>query len=99
MVNESKQYRGYIFYKDGRVFNPNGREMKIRDEGNYFAIALTNNGKRKYIGFHRIRYYLFLQKFDIENKNICIVAKDGNYKNLYLCNISFISSSVNLEFI
>ena len=86
MVNECAQYNGYIFYRDGRVFNSRAREIKLRDEVDYFSVSLNNNGKRKYIGFHRIRYYLFVEKFDMEDKNICIVAKDGNYKNIDLDN-------------
>ena len=38
--------------------------------------------------YHRLRYYLFIEKFDYDDKDICVIAKDGNYLNLNLDNYS-----------
>ena len=79
-------YKGYTFHENGYVYNFNGREKKIRLNRNKYEIKLSYNGKIIYHTYHRIRYYLFVEKFDINNKNICVVAKDGDYTNLDLSN-------------
>ena len=83
---KTAMYKGYTFHENGYVYNFNGREKKIRLNRNKYEIKLSYNGKIIYHTYHRIRSYLFVEKFDINNKNICVVAKDGDYTNLDLSN-------------
>lgn len=79
-------YKGYTFNEDGSVYNLHGKEKKIRLNKNKYEIKLNYKGEVSYHTYHRLRYYLFVERFNIDDKNICVVAKDGDYTNLDLSN-------------
>ena len=81
-----KEFKGYLFYEDGSVFNSKGRKLSIRRRFNRFEIRLSYEGVINYYMYHRIRYFLFVGGFDLEDKNTCVIAKDGDYTNLDLSN-------------
>ena len=82
------EYKGYTFFEDGTFINKRGKQGKIHTKDNRCMIKMTINNKRQTVMYHRLRYYLFSEKFDYDDKDICVIAKDGNYLNLNLDNYS-----------
>ena len=81
-----KEFEGYLFYEHGSIFNSKGKELKPRFKNGKFEIKLSCEGVISYYMYHRIRYFLFVGGFDLEDKNTCVIAKDGDYTNLDLSN-------------
>jgi hypothetical protein len=42
---------------------------------------MVNNTKRYFV-YARLYYYLFIEPFDIENKDLCVSPKDGSHLNV-----------------
>lgn len=82
------EYKGYTFFEDGTFINKRGKQGKIHTKDNRCMIKMTINNKRQTLMYHRLRHYLFSEKFDYDDKDICVIAKDGNYLNLNLDNYS-----------
>ena len=82
------EYKGYTFFEDGTFINKRGKQGKIHTKDNRCSIKMSINNKRQTVMYHRLRYYLFSEKFDYDDKDICVIAKDGNYLNLNLDNYS-----------
>ena len=82
------EYKGYTFFEDGTFINKRGQQGKIHTKDNRCSIKMSINNKRQTVMYHRLRYYLFSEKFDYNDKDICVIAKDGNYLNLNLDNYS-----------
>lgn len=80
------EYKGYTFFEDGTFINKRGKQGKIHTKDNRCIIKMTINNKRQTPMYHRLRHYLFSEKFDYDDKDICVIAKDGNYLNLDLNN-------------
>ena len=80
------EYKGYTFFEDGTFINKRGKQGKIHTKDNRCMIKMTINNKRQTLMYHRLRHYLFSEKFDYDDKDICVIAKDGNYLNLDLNN-------------
>lgn len=83
----SKKYLGYTFYEDGTVMGIYNKPLKTREHKGKLEVRLKVDGKEKYILLHRVLYYLFVEEFDISNKDLCVSTKDGNFKNLKLDNL------------
>lgn len=79
-------FHGYSFYKDGTIISLQGRKMKQTNNNGRYEIKLKIEDKRKTFLVARLMYKLFIG-FDIDNKNLCIVHKDGNRLNNHIDNL------------
>ena len=83
-----KEYFGYYFREDGAVFKKNGIDrMKVREHNGTLLVKLFIDGKSRYVLLHRVMYYLFVEEFDISNKDLCVIAKDKDFTNVSLDNL------------
>lgn len=89
-----REYKGYSFHEDGTVYTPTGKEKKVRLNKGKYEIKLNCNNEISYHTYHRLRYFLFVEEFDLYNKDICVIAKDGNYTNLDLSNYHLVDRRV-----
>lgn len=80
------EYKGYTFFEDGTFINKRGRLGNYHIKDKRYIIKLTINKKRETFMYHRLRHYLFVENFDFNDRDICVIAKDGNYLNLDLNN-------------
>lgn len=89
-----REFEGYLFYEDGTIYNSKGKELKPRFKNDKFEIRLSTKNGIKYHMYHRLRYYLFIGGFDLNDKDTCVVAIDGNYQNLQLSNFKLMKRSI-----
>lgn len=82
-----EKYYDYTFMEDGTIFNKNGAKINKRNNKDRYEVKLFIEGKPKIVLVHRIMYFLFNEKFDLCDKNMCVSAKDGNFLNLSLDNL------------
>ena len=82
----SASFYDYIIYEDGKVINKYGRELTKRNNKGRYEVKLSQDGKRKNYILARLVYYLF-KGFDINNKDLCVVYKDGNTLNVHIDNL------------
>lgn len=80
------EYKGYTFFEDGTFINKRGKSGNYHIKDKRYIVKLTINKKRETLMYHRLRYYLFVEDFDFNDRDICVIAKDGNYLNLDLNN-------------
>lgn len=86
--NDYKEFHQYNIYKDGTFENSktglcfSGLHHKGRIE-----TRLTIEGKRKSYIVSRLLYWLFIEQFDYNNKNLCVSYKDGNSLNISIDNL------------
>ena len=67
----------YEVFEYGIIINTlNGKEMAQRIKDKHKEVRLTLNGIRKNFITSRLVYWLFNDNFDIDNKDLCIVAED-----------------------
>jgi hypothetical protein len=78
----AKDFYGYTIYEDGRIFNEKGKEIKKRIHNGKYEVRLIVNGTRRNFIFARLYYYLFIDSFEMDNKDLCISPKDGNHLNV-----------------
>lgn len=83
---ESVNFHGYTIYKDGTIIGLYGKEITKQINGGRYETRLNIEGKRRNFIVARLMYYLFVG-FDIDNKDLCIIHKDGNYLNINLDNL------------
>lgn len=85
---KSKKFHQYRFFENGDVVNTktNKSISKQLNKGSY-EIKLTIDGSKKTYAFHRLYYFLFVKRFDLADKNICISIKDGNINNITADNL------------
>ena len=86
---EVKSFHQYLFYSDGTIYNTLTRRFinKCNHKNKYYNIKLKIDNKYKTIMLHRILYYVFIEEFDLGDRNVCIVAKDGDFLNTDLSNL------------
>lgn len=80
------EYKGYTFFEDGTFINKRGKSGNYHIKNKRYTVKLSINNKRETLMYHRLRHYLFVEDFDFNDKDICVIAKDGNYLNLDLNN-------------
>lgn len=83
------EFHGYRVYKNGKVLNRYGKEISKRNHNGRYEVKLTVDGKRKNFILARLIYYLFVG-FDVEDKNLCVVHKDGNNLNTHIDNLELV---------
>ncbi|HDK7195004.1 TPA: hypothetical protein PTV74_003311 [Clostridium botulinum] len=85
----SKNFYSYIIYEDGTIKNSKtGRNIKYREHKGHYETRLTiKQGERKSFTMSRLLYWLFIEQFDYNNKNLCVSYKDGNKLNISLNNL------------
>ena len=67
----------YEVFEHGIIINTlNGKEMAQRIKDKPKEVRLTLNGIRKNFITSRLVYWLFNDNFDIDNKDLCVVAED-----------------------
>lgn len=83
-ITEIAFNKGYRI-KDGRIFNPNGKEIKLqiptrKDKGQYARFSVKHEGKSRRVMVHRL---VAFQKFGAKMFNDGIVVRhlDGNSLN------------------
>lgn len=86
-----------VLTSDGKVMRfqeriirsfPDKQYNKTVDEYNFHLSAnLTIEGRTFKIAVARIVYYVFKKKFDLEDMNLVVIAKDGDGKNIRLSNL------------
>ena len=81
-------FEGYRFYEDTRIINlQRNKRIKKHINKNHYEIKLHLREKPKNYIFHRLYYYLMVEKFDINDRNLCVSAKDGNLLNVSIENL------------
>jgi hypothetical protein len=75
-------YSDYKIYSDGTIINKYGKTMSKRARDGRYEVRLHVDGKRRNFILSRLMYWLFVDKFDINNKNLCVAVKDGNFLNV-----------------
>ena len=74
---KSLMFDKYEIFEDGTIINTStGKKISQRIKGNHKEVRLTIDGVRKNYITSRLVYWLFNDDFDIENKNLCVVADD-----------------------
>jgi hypothetical protein len=81
-----KQYYDYDIYSDGTILR-NNKPLTLREHNNRYEVKLSIEGKKKYIILSRLLYWLFIEQFDYDNKNLCVSYKDGNGLNIDINNL------------
>lgn len=84
---EVKEFKHYYFYEDGSVYNKYGHRLTTVIKKNRYYVYLHINKIKKEVSLPRLLYYLFKEKFDLNNKNLCVSFKDGNTLNIKLNNL------------
>ena len=86
---KSKQFYNYNIYEDGTIENATtGRSIKYYNHHGKYETRLTiEKCTRKSFIMARLLYWLFIEQFDIDNKNLCVSYKDGNALNISLDNL------------
>lgn len=88
---KSKQFYQYTMYENGIIQNTKtGKIINIREHNGHYETMLTIEGKRKNFIIARLLYWLFIEQFDINNKNLCVSFKDNNKLNIDLDNLYLI---------
>ena len=91
-------YPNYAISNHGEVINikkKNDKPLDKRDNGRgYLRVALSLNGKRKYLYVHKLVANAYLDK--IENKKL-VDHIDGNSLNNRLDNLRFCNNSENMR--
>lgn len=83
-----EQFHRYTIYEDGTVINTiTGRILFKRERDGRVDMSLLVDGKRKSITLSRLMYWLFTEKFDMNDKNKCVSYKDGNGLNINVSNL------------
>ena len=74
---ESLMLDKYEIFENGMIINTStGKEIAQRIKGKHKEVRLTLNGIRKNFITSRLVYWLFNDNFDIDNKDLCVVAED-----------------------
>ena len=74
---ESLMLDKYEIFENGMIINTStGKEISQRIKDKHKEVRLTLNGIRKNFITSRLVYWLFNDNFDIDNKDLCIVAED-----------------------
>lgn len=80
-------FNDYEVYENGDIYNKYGRKVSIRTHDNRYEVTLTVEDKRKSFILGRLIYWLFIEQFNYDNKNLCVSYKDGNSLNIDLINL------------
>lgn len=80
-------FNGYKIYEDGSIVGKYGREISKRIHNGRYEIRLVVDGERKSFILSRLIYWIFVEKFDMEDKNLCVCAKDDNFLNVHPSNL------------
>ena len=74
---ESLMLDKYEIFENGMIINTStGKEISQRIKDKHKEVRLTIDGVRKNFITSRLVYWLFNDDFDINNKDLCIVAED-----------------------
>lgn len=85
----SVHYEGYTFFEDGTIIGLHGRPLKIHLNKGRYEVGLVIDGERKKYLVARILYFAF-NKFDISDKNLCVVSSDRDHTNIHLDNLELV---------
>ena len=80
-------FYNYKIYEDGSIYNHKGTSISKRVHHGRYEVRLVCDGIRKNFLLHRLMYKYFVKDFNMEDKNLCVVTKDGNFLNLDLDNL------------
>lgn len=94
---EYRVFSGYMFYEDGTVRNPLGIKLSKRVHQGRYDIKIFINGKRRNILFARLYYWLFVEQFDINDRNLCVISLDGNHLNTIPSNLKLVERKSMLQ--
>lgn len=83
-------FYGYTVYEDGTIYNYRGKQITVSIHDDRYVVKLFVNGKRRNFTLARTLYWLFVEKFDYNNKDLCVSFKDGNKLNIALDNLILI---------
>lgn len=86
---KKEYFYDYEIWENGKIINQHGNEIKIREHNGRYETRLTIEGKRKNFLVARLLYFVFFG-FDMDDKNLCITAKDGNHLNISLDNLELV---------
>ncbi|PLS19340.1 hypothetical protein CVD28_02690 [Bacillus sp. M6-12] len=90
MNEDYRIFSDYKIYEDGTIINRYGKELSKRARNGRYEIRLLVDGKRRNFILTRLMYWLFIEPFDLDNENLCVIAKDGNLLNVYPSNLSLV---------
>lgn len=82
-----RMYHGYKIYKDGTIVGKYGKTISKRVRNGRYEVKLIIDGERKYMILSRLMYWLFVENFDLDNKNLCVSAKDDDFLNVHPDNL------------
>lgn len=82
-----KTFYDYTVYEDGTVLSKRGKPIYQRERDGRIEMQLTTNEGRKTFILSRFLYWLFIEQFDYNDKNLCVSFKDGNKSNIKLNNL------------
>lgn len=83
---QSMEFHGYTILEDGTIYNRFGNKVSVRVHDGRYEVRLVIDGKRKNFIVARLVSHLF-NGTDINNKNICVIPKDGNKLNIHYSNL------------
>lgn len=75
-------FSDYKIYEDGTIINRYGKELSKRAREGRYEVRLVVDGQRKNFILSRLMYWLFVEQFDINDINLCVVARDDNFLNV-----------------
>lgn len=81
-----KMFHDYTVLEDGTIYNKHGNRVGLREHEGRYETRLVVNGKRKNFIVSRLVSHLF-NGTDINNRNSCILPKDGNKLNIHYTNL------------
>lgn len=80
-------FSDYKIFENGAIINRYGKEITKRAHNGRYEVRLIVDGQRKNILLSRLMYWLFVEQFDYDNKDLCVSYKDGNGLNIDLNNL------------
>lgn len=87
MKMEFRLYHDYKIYEDGTIVGKYDKTIYKRNHHGRYEVRLNVEGKRKNFILSRLMYWLFVENFDMDNKNLCVCAKDDNLLNVHPSNL------------
>lgn len=82
-------FHGYTIREDGVVLSQFGRPLKMRWHNNHYEFRLKVGDERKSFIVARLIYNAF-HPFGMSDRNLCVIHKDGDNRNLHLDNLALV---------
>jgi len=85
---EGRDFYGYTIYENGDVQNAkSGRFITKRIHNGRVEFQIETPEGRKNFILSRVLYWLFVENFDMSNKNLCVSYKDNDKMNTSIDNL------------